>query len=186
MIGRRPAHDLCPDCAGPASGPFETEAEARAAARHITATPPGTRAWQADSRRLLCEALTAAGVDPAADEYVWVDEQGRQTGTDPDLHHLPDPYAHLTALGALIMRGAAQRKGKRAEPTWLWWAAGREYGALKVRLEMGGTFHVHQPGSPGPAYEGAVPWCCGWPGWLRPGGRQCRQYGAALAVAGAA
>lgn len=61
MIGRRPAHDLCPDCEGAASGPFETEAQARAAAQHITATPPCTGVWQSGSHRLLCEALTATG-----------------------------------------------------------------------------------------------------------------------------
>lgn len=43
--------------------PYETEAQARAAARHITGQPPGTGAWQAGSHRMLCEALSAAGVE---------------------------------------------------------------------------------------------------------------------------
>jgi hypothetical protein len=49
--------------------PFETEARARAAARHITSQPPGTGAWQAGSHRLLCEALAAAGVELGAYDH---------------------------------------------------------------------------------------------------------------------
>ena len=45
------------------AGPYETEAQARAAARHITSEPPGTGAWQAGSHRMLCQALAAAGVE---------------------------------------------------------------------------------------------------------------------------
>jgi hypothetical protein len=52
-----------------ATGPFETEAQARGAARHITTVPPGTGAWQAGSHRLLCEALSAAGVDLGAFDH---------------------------------------------------------------------------------------------------------------------
>jgi len=69
MIGRRPTHDLYPDCAHAASGPFETETRARSAARRITASPAGTGAWQAGSHRLLCAELTAAGVDFGAYDH---------------------------------------------------------------------------------------------------------------------
>jgi hypothetical protein len=57
-----------------------------------------------------------------------------------------------------------------------------ECSALKVRLDFGGTFHQHYPASLPSPYEGTVPHCCGWPGWLRPSGWQCRRCGAVLAV----
>jgi hypothetical protein len=72
----RPLRDRCMQCgqpeaahAAPVAGPFETEAQARSAARHITACPPGTGAWQAGNHRLLCEALAAAGVELGAYDH---------------------------------------------------------------------------------------------------------------------
>lgn len=107
------------------------------------------------------------------DEFVWVDPDGKQTGTDSDLRHWDNPYAHLAWLGDELERAVRQR-GKKSEPTWLYWRHATEYGALKVRLEIGGTFHVHQAGESEP-FAGDVPECCGWPMWLRPSGWQCRQ-----------
>lgn len=54
------------------AGPFETEAQARAAARHITSQPPDTGAWQAGSHRMLCEALDAAGAELGAYDHAIV------------------------------------------------------------------------------------------------------------------
>jgi hypothetical protein len=51
------------------SGPYETEAAARADVRHITSQPPVAGAWQAGSHRLLCEALEAAGVGLGAHDH---------------------------------------------------------------------------------------------------------------------
>jgi hypothetical protein len=55
------------------SGPYETEREASAAARHILDSPPG--AWQDGSLRLLEGACGAAGVKPGAYDHrilVWL------------------------------------------------------------------------------------------------------------------
>lgn len=51
------------------AGPYETEREAVASVRHIHDSPPGTGAWTAGSHRLLCEALTAAGVELGAYDH---------------------------------------------------------------------------------------------------------------------
>jgi hypothetical protein len=128
----------------------------------------------------LCAVPLVRVADLTADEYAWANAGGHQTGTDPDVAHLlPDPYGRLAILASELGRAQAVRT-KRASRTWLYWARAREYGALKVRLEMGGTFHVHQPDGPGPVHEGPVPEHCNWPGWLRPSGWQCRRCGAAL------
>jgi hypothetical protein len=44
------------------SGPYETERQAAAAARHIYDSPPGTGAWAAGNHRLLLDACASAGV----------------------------------------------------------------------------------------------------------------------------
>jgi hypothetical protein len=78
-----------------------------------------------------------------------VDTSGSQLGDDPDVAHLqPDPYAHLAALGERIL---AAPKGK---PDY---AAGREYSALKMRLDFGGTFHVHLAATRPPITDGTRP-----------------------------
>lgn len=106
--------------------------------------------------------------------------KGTKAGDDPDVAGLkPDPYAYLAALGERCVTGKGRQKR-------LDLAAAREYSALKVRLETGGTFHVHQPDGPGPVHDGPVPEHCGWPGWLHPSGWQCRQCGAALVLGSAA
>lgn len=130
----------------------------------------------------FCPAVLHRVAIPELDEWGWADEQGQRFGDDPDLAHCgPDPWAYLNELGERCIRG----KGKKAV---LDLAAAREYSMLKVRLETGGTFHEHYP-KPGaePAWDGPpVPEHCGWPGWLRPSGWQCRQCGAALDVESAA
>ena len=45
------------------AGPYETEREARKAARHIYGMEPSTGVWTAAEHRLLCEALSDAGVE---------------------------------------------------------------------------------------------------------------------------
>jgi len=78
------------------------------------------------------------------------------------------------------------RSARKASLTPLYWRVAGEYSMLKVRLETSATFHQHQASSgPWPASQ-PVPEPCGWPGWLRPSGWQCRQCGAALAAERAA
>jgi hypothetical protein len=131
---------------------------------------------------VTCPAVLHRVAIPELDEWGCADDAGSRFGDDPDLAHCgPDPWAYLNELGERCIRG----EGKKAV---LDLAAAREYSALKVRLETGGTFHQHYP-KPGaePAWDGPpVPEHCGWPGWLRPSGWQCRQCGAALAMESAA
>jgi hypothetical protein len=49
------------------SGPYETERQAAAAVRHITASPPGS--WQDGEHRLLEDACRAAGVQLGAYDH---------------------------------------------------------------------------------------------------------------------
>ena len=101
MIGKRPPDDRCGDCAQAIAGPFETEAGARAAAAHVIASPP--RAWQAGSHRLLCEALTATGVESGAYDHrviTWL------AGYEPQM---------CAAVAGLIAR-AHQAGRKAGEP----------------------------------------------------------------------
>lgn len=150
----------------------------------ITATSP-TAAGVLDftERRpcWLCGDLLHLAASAPADEYVYVDEAGSQTGTDADLRQLPGGgYARLAELDRMMTRAQA---GKRCERTWLYWALAREYSMLKVRLEMGGTFHVHHARQHRHTVDHQEPrlrtWtapeCCGWPMWLRPSGWHCRQ-----------
>jgi hypothetical protein len=58
-------------------GPFEREAEARAvpAVRAVYAAEPGHGNWQALNHRIICDALSAAGVEVGAYDHrviVWV------------------------------------------------------------------------------------------------------------------
>jgi hypothetical protein len=123
-----------------------------------------------------CLAVLHRVAIPELDEWGWAGEDGQRSGTDPDVAHLqPDPHAYLAALGGRCIAGKG--KDRRTDLR----AAG-EYSMLKVRLEMGGTFHEHYPREQ-LAYDGPpAPEHCGWPGWLRPSGWQCRQCGAALAL----
>lgn len=127
-----------------------------------------------------CPAVLHRVAVPELDERGWADDAGSRFGDDPDVAQLkPSPYAYLNELGERCIRG----KGKKAV---LDLAAAHEYSMLRVRLETGGTLHVHYPASLPPPYEGTVPHSCGWPGWLCPSGWVCRQCGAVLAVESAA
>jgi hypothetical protein len=58
-------------------GPFETEAEARAVpvVRAVYAAEPGTGQWRQLQHRMLCEAVSAAGVEVGAFDHrilVWL------------------------------------------------------------------------------------------------------------------
>jgi len=52
-----------------APGPFQTEREARNAARHIYDSPPGTGAWGTGNHRLLKNGCLAAGVTLGAYDH---------------------------------------------------------------------------------------------------------------------
>ena len=121
-----------------------------------------------------CPAQLHLAADTRLDEWVWHDESGSILGDDPDLP--PDPYGRLAHLGEIQMAAHKQHKPGKSDLTWVFWAAAREYSALKVRLDFGGTWHTHYPREHGPAlHDGLVPEHCGWPMWLRPSGWQCRQ-----------
>jgi hypothetical protein len=49
--------------------PYETERQAADAARHIYDMEPGTGAWTAAEHRLLCQALSDAGVELGAYDH---------------------------------------------------------------------------------------------------------------------
>lgn len=137
----------------------------------------------AETACALCPALLHRAPVPGADEWGWADRDGRACGDDPDVAHLlPDPYAYLAALGerAMALMTGPKRQRDLAAATVVM----GEYSALKVRLDLGGTFHQHHPGAGrAPFYAGpAVPECCGWPALLRPSGFTCRQCGTRLAV----
>ena len=121
-----------------------------------------------------CPAELHLAADTQQDEWVWHDVHGRMTGSDPGLP--ADPYGYIADLGEAIMAAHKAHRPGKAEFTGVFWAAGREYSMLKVRLETGGTWHTHSPREHGPAlHQGPVPEHCGWPMWLRPSGWQCRQ-----------
>jgi hypothetical protein len=127
----------------------------------------------------LCGDLLHLAISEAADEFVWVGQDGHQMGVDSDMRQLPgaDPYARLAFLSRELDRAHAAR---RASFTWLYHAYVREYSALKVRMDFGGTHHVHQSSSHPQVWDGPPPEHCGWPAWLRPSGWHCRQCGELL------
>jgi hypothetical protein len=135
------------------------------------------------------------------DTFGPVGPDGRAHGPDPDLAHLSDPsgnwlgassaYQYLARLDAALSQ--ADPLSKRTETTWLYERTIREYSALKVRLDMGMSFHYHRLASdfdaaafaaswvPGPQPRSArVPYHCGQPALLRPSGWYCRADGAVL------
>jgi hypothetical protein len=142
----------------------------------------------------LCGVLLRSAVLPD-DTFGPVDASGSQTGTDNDVAHLFDPAANW--LGAtspydyLVRLDAALTEAlrvKRTETTWLYDRTIREYSALKVRLDMGMSFHCHQmpsdwdPAAWAAAYAAGIrppcppdlPHHCGRPAHLRPSGWYCR------------
>ena len=129
------------------------------------------------------------------DTFGPVDTLGSPNGPDTDMVALfaPEanwlgsvsPYDHLARLAALLDEATA---GKRTETTWLYARSIREYVALKVRLDVGMSFHYHQLPSdwdaarfaetyvPGPQPRAAdLPYHCDRPAYLRPSGWQCRE-----------
>lgn len=92
------------------------------------------------------------------DLWTWHDSAGSPTGRDADLRHLPDPYQALNDLAARDDYQAAC-----------------DYALLKVRLDIGLSFHMHDVRSDDlPGFPGVVPYHCDGPMWLRPSGWQCR------------
>jgi hypothetical protein len=129
---------------------------------------------------------------PHGDEWAWAGPDGKTTGTDTGLRPFyaagSDPYAHLARMAERMdaaMTACGGPRGKRASLTPLYWAAAREYSALKVRLETGLTFHQHQVhASRGPGNCGPLPGHCGWPMRLTPSGWACRQCNCRQGTAG--
>jgi len=118
------------------------------------------------------------------DTYGVADWTGSRTGTDPDLAPLCDPaanwlgasnpYAYLARLARLL--DEADPGSKKTQTTWLYERTVREYAALKVRLDMGLSFHYHQEDRAGAPRSLVVPpYHCSWPAHLRPSGWYCRE-----------
>lgn len=129
----------------------------------------------------LCGEPLHRIADNRLDEFIWVGRDGKPYGNDSDLARLFDPARNplgvsdpYDALSKMADRLNRADKARRTCRTRLYWQIAREYSALKVRLEMAGTFHQHWT-SETPPYTGEVPEHCGWPMWLRPSGWQCRQ-----------
>lgn len=134
-------------------------------------------------------------VNEKTDLFEPADASGSSTGRDPDLAHWFDPAAN--PLGATSPYDALRRMaelmdaGHKAVPpgtdspraclTPLFWDVARAYSSLKVRLDMGMSFHVHTEASgwdhdaPRPPCRPDLPYHCGWPAWLRPSGWYCRR-----------
>ena len=102
MIGKRPADNLCLECAQASSGPFETERQARdtPAVRAVWAAwerEPGVGRLAIHNHRLLCEAVSAAGVELGAFDHRilnWL------SGYEP---------ATCAAIAGIIRRAGEQR-----------------------------------------------------------------------------
>lgn len=142
----------------------------------------------------LCGDLLHRAINERTDEFTWADEAGSIAGTDSDLRQLGQfggAYAYLAWLADEMDRlSKLSRKRKDGchwpdEPARLTYhARGREYAALKVRLELGGTFHIHHVrASDSPPYRGPAVSCCEYPAWLRPSGWWCRRCGQPLQAA---
>ena len=136
----------------------------------------------------LCGDACHMVADIRLDEFTWVDDSGSTVGTDTDLRPLEEhggAYARLKWLADEMdwlskLRDSSPGRGEwpSSQAQAEYHARGREYSALKVRLETGGTFHVHYVRTDSvPPYAGTVPRCCGSWAWLRPSGWQCRECG---------
>lgn len=117
----------------------------------------------------------------STDEWGWAGRDGSITATSSEFRHLPegDPYARLRWLDERMTTLHALPKSQRTPET----ATEdnrliKEYVALKVRMEMSLSFHVHVvPGSQVPVDERArrtVVLHCDYPAWRRPSGWECR------------
>ena len=85
------------------TGPYESEREAAGAARRIYDSDPGTGAWRGGNHRLLCAALTDAGVELGAYDHAIVQ---RLAGWEPST---------VAVIAGLIIRAheAGQREVSR-------------------------------------------------------------------------
>lgn len=85
-------------------------------------------------------------------EWGWADETGSMFGD-----RFPfNAYEELNRLAKIPERAA-------------------DYALLKVLVDLGGTFHQHDPGSTRPAHVGPVPEHCDYPAYLSPSGWECRR-----------
>ena len=141
----------------------------------------------------LCGDLLHRVADKRADEFTWADEAGSTAGTDSDLRRLEEHGGAYARLAWLAEEMERLHKLSRKRVDGYHWpdeqmrtayhARGREYSALKVRLEMGGTFHIHQVrASDTPPYRGPAVQHCDYPAWLRPSGWWCRKCGQQLSI----
>jgi hypothetical protein len=129
--------------------------------------------------------VTAARPD---DTFGPAGPDGRAHGFDRDVAHLADPaanwlgassaYEYLARLDAAL---AEATRVKGTHTTWLYERTIREYSALKVRLDLGMSFHYHRLAAEADALRLPLPWHCGRPAHLRPSGWRCRECGEALA-----
>jgi hypothetical protein len=150
-------------------------------------------------------ALCGVSVHVAAapgDEWRAADASGSFSGADPDLAHLFDPaanwlgasnpYDYLARLSRAL--DGADPLSKRTETTWLYERTIREYASLKVRLDVGMTFHQHRIASDWDGAAFAAAWAPGMMhvrragvpyhhdriAWCRPSGWECRECRATL------
>lgn len=112
---------------------------------------------------VMCTQVPGAG-----DEWAWAGPDGKVTGRDRDL-----------------IRNCLGPDGKPANPyealAWLReHGPATEYVMLKVRLDLGLSFHVHQVMDKCRPAQPAVRYHCEYPAWLRPSGWQCRVCGSRL------
>jgi hypothetical protein len=140
----------------------------------------------------LCGDACHMVADTRLDLWDWADDSGSKTGKDSDLRQLYDagwtPYGRLKWLADEMER--LHKLSRKTKDGYHWpddrtraeyHARGREYSALKVRLEFGGTFHIHHVRTDSvPPWKGELPYCCGSPAWLRPSGWHCRECRAVL------
>lgn len=132
-----------------------------------------------------CGDVLTVAPDATTNEWCWVGPDGLKTGMDPEFRHLngTHPWTRLDELGQAQDRYRALPRAERDDPheQVTMQRAVREYGALLVRLSMGGCRHVHSPRAT-PAYVGppAPRSCCGPTPWLRPDGWHCRECGQPL------
>jgi hypothetical protein len=116
-------------------------------------------------------------------EWMWAGRDEKITGLMPIFRHLDvHPYERLKQLGDEITAFFKLPKGKQTPE--LWAAQNRafaEYNPLKVRLDMGGTFHTHTViGSTLPVEVADARKAiehCDYPAYRRPLGWECRVCG---------
>lgn len=143
----------------------------------------------------LCGDLLHQVANERTDEFTWAGEDGSTAGTDSDLRPLEQfggAYAYLAWLDAEMDRLHALSRKRKGEYVWpdertriTYHDRGREYTALKVRLDMKGTFHIHHVRADDtPAYRGPAVQHCDYPAWLRPSGWWCRKCGQQLSSTG--